>query len=98
MDHHPATDCLSDPFPITRGRLLAASSAVVANPIVVGDTVYIQDGMSNVYVADKATGEQVWKNEYNDEVPTGGPNGTSSSTKAWSSQRSARGRCSRSMR
>jgi outer membrane protein assembly factor BamB len=54
---------------------MAAFGALVANPIVVGDLVYIQDGLSNVYAANKATGEQVWSNEYNDEVPTGGPNG-----------------------
>ncbi len=54
---------------------VAAFGALVAKPIVAGDLVYIQDGKSNVYAANKATGEQVWFNEYNDEVPTGGPNG-----------------------
>ena len=54
---------------------VAAFGGLVANPIVVGDAVYIQDGQSNVYAADKATGDQLWMNEYNDEVPTGGPNG-----------------------
>jgi outer membrane protein assembly factor BamB len=53
----------------------AAFGSLVANPIVVGDTVYIQDGLSNVYAVNKETGEEIWFNEYNDEVPTGGPNG-----------------------
>jgi glucose dehydrogenase len=59
-------------FPVTG---VAAFGALVANPVVVGDMVYIQDGQSNIYAADKATGELAWMNEYNDEVPTGGPNG-----------------------
>lgn len=54
---------------------VAAFGALVANPIVAGDAVYIQDGMSNVYAANKESGEQLWFNQYNDEVPTGGPNG-----------------------
>lgn len=54
---------------------VALFGALVANPIVVGDVVYIQDGQSNIYAADKATGSLLWMNEYNDEVPTGGPNG-----------------------
>ena len=54
---------------------VAIFGALVANPIVAGDTVFIQDGKSNVYAVKKDSGEQLWYNEYNDEVPTGGPNG-----------------------
>jgi outer membrane protein assembly factor BamB len=53
----------------------AAFGALTANPIVVGDLVYLQDAAANVYAFNKETGEQVWYNEYNDVVPSGGPNG-----------------------
>ena len=48
---------------------------LTSNPIVVGDTLYIQDAMSNVKALNKETGEVLWSNEYNEEVPSGGPNG-----------------------
>ena len=47
--------------------------AVTANPIVVGDTVYIQDMQSNVIAADRATGAVKWRTDFN--VPAIGPNG-----------------------
>jgi glucose dehydrogenase len=53
----------------------AAFGALTANPIVAGDIVYIQDAASNVWALNKETGEQVWYHEYNDIVPSGGPNG-----------------------
>lgn len=49
--------------------------SLVAAPIVVDNVVYQQDAMSNVYALDKETGEVVWTNEYNEAVPSGGPNG-----------------------
>ena len=53
----------------------APFGALTGNPVVAGDTLYQQDAMSNVYALDKATGEQIWFNEYNNPVPSGGPNG-----------------------
>lgn len=53
----------------------AAFGALTANPIVVGDTVYIQDASANVYAFDKNTGQARWHVTYNDTVPSGGPNG-----------------------
>jgi outer membrane protein assembly factor BamB len=58
--------------PITTVGLFGA---LTSNPIIAGDLVYVQDAVSNVYAFNKETGEQVWFNEYNDTVPTGGPNG-----------------------
>ena len=48
---------------------------LTGNPAVVGDVVYVQDAMSNVYAFNKTTGEQIWYKEYNEAVPSGGPNG-----------------------
>ncbi|MGN6032475.1 MAG: outer membrane protein assembly factor BamB family protein [Thermomicrobiales bacterium] len=53
----------------------AAFGSLTANPIVAGDTVFIQDAKSNIYALNKETGETIWANTYNDDVPSGGPNG-----------------------
>lgn len=47
--------------------------SITATPIVVGDTVYIADMLSNVWALDKASGETKWKTEFNASVI--GPNG-----------------------
>lgn len=60
-------------FPV---NISAAYGALVATPTIVGDVVYQQDAMSNVYAVDKNTGESVWTIEHNEAVPSGGPNGT----------------------
>ena len=55
---------------------IAANSgygSMSANPIISGDTLYIQDMESNVWAFNKESGEQLWKNDYN-EASTG-PNG-----------------------
>ena len=49
--------------------------ALTANPSIVGDTVFIQDTNANIFALDKATGEELWVNTYDDVVPSGGPNG-----------------------
>ena len=49
--------------------------ALTANPSVAGDLVYIQDANANIYALDKATGAEIWVNTYDDNVPSGGPNG-----------------------
>ena len=54
----------------------AAYGALVATPSIVGDAVYQQDALSNVYARDKNTGEELWTIEHNEPVPSGGPNGT----------------------
>jgi alcohol dehydrogenase (cytochrome c) len=59
-------------FPIS---INAAFGSLTANPVVAGDLVFLQDAAANVYALNKETGEQVWFNEYNDVVPSGGPNG-----------------------
>lgn len=56
-------------------KATAAFGALTANPIVVGDTVYIQDASANVYALDKTSGQERWHVTYNDTVPSGGPNG-----------------------
>jgi outer membrane protein assembly factor BamB len=53
----------------------ATFGSLVANPIIVGDVLFQQDAQSNVYALNKTTGEVIWFNEYNDAVPSGGPNG-----------------------
>jgi outer membrane protein assembly factor BamB len=59
-----------------RFRLGAGGSsfgAVTANPIVSGDTVYIQDTRSSVYALDLETGALRWKHAM--AAPNDGPNG-----------------------
>lgn len=59
-------------FPVS---VSAAFGSLTANPIVAGDSVYLQDALSNVYAINKETGESVWTIEHNEDVPSGGPNG-----------------------
>ena len=47
--------------------------SVTAIPIVVGETVYLQDTESNVFALDRATGAIRWRHDYG--ALTGGPNG-----------------------
>ncbi|MCA9858662.1 MAG: PQQ-binding-like beta-propeller repeat protein [Thermomicrobiales bacterium] len=47
--------------------------AVTANPIVVGDTVFIQDMQSNIYAIDRQSGELKWLTEFG--VGSIGPTG-----------------------
>lgn len=54
----------------------APFGAFVANPTIVDGTVFIQDAKCNVYAIDLASGEQLWANTYDTDVPSGGPNGT----------------------
>jgi outer membrane protein assembly factor BamB len=49
--------------------------AFVGPAAIVGNTVYQQDGMSNVHALDKTTGEVLWTKTYNAMPPSGGPNG-----------------------
>lgn len=60
-------------FPV---NISAAFGALVAAPTIVGDAVYQQDALSNVYAIDRNTGESLWSIEHNEPVPSGGPNGT----------------------
>ena len=47
---------------------------LTANPLIVGDTIYMQDMASNVYCVDRATGEPRWVHD--NGAITVGPNGT----------------------
>jgi glucose dehydrogenase len=49
--------------------------AFSSTPIVLGDTVYLQDLNSNVYALDRSTGRVRWKHLFNE--PNVGPNGVS---------------------
>ena len=51
----------------------SAWGSITANPIVVGDTVYIQDMESNIFALDRATGSLKWKATF--DVGSNGPNG-----------------------
>lgn len=53
----------------------APFGSLTSNPIVAGELVFIQDAKSNVYAFNKTTGEKVWANTYDNDVPSGGPNG-----------------------
>jgi glucose dehydrogenase len=50
-----------------------AYGGMTAPPVVVGETIYIQDQNSNVFALDRASGEVKWERRY--ESPTIGPNG-----------------------
>jgi glucose dehydrogenase len=47
--------------------------SVTATPLIIGDTVYLQDMASNVFALDKQTGKPRWTKKF--ELPTIGPNG-----------------------
>lgn len=53
----------------------APYGALVANPVIADGVLFQQDAQSNVYAFNAATGELIWFNEYNNDVPSGGPNG-----------------------
>jgi outer membrane protein assembly factor BamB len=52
-----------------------AFGAFTSNPIVLNDTVYIEDPDSNVYALDESTGKLKWAHRYRSVTPSGGPNG-----------------------
>src|SRR3954453_2349465 len=47
--------------------------ATTANPVVAGDTIYVQDTSSNVYALDRTTGRLRWQHRY--VANNDGPNG-----------------------
>lgn len=49
--------------------------AITANPIIRGETVYLQDSASSVYALDARTGALRWKHPF--AAPNDGPNGLS---------------------
>jgi outer membrane protein assembly factor BamB len=53
----------------------SAFGAFASTPIVLGDSVYLQDLDSNVYALDRATGRLRWKHAF--DQPNVGPNGVS---------------------
>ena len=59
-------------FPIVANGTFGA---LVANPIIVDGVVFIQTGVSDVYALNLETGDVKWQKTYNQQVPTGGPNG-----------------------
>ena len=50
-----------------------AFGAITANPVIAGDTVYVQDSSSSVYALDARTGALRWKRTF--AAPNDGPNG-----------------------
>lgn len=52
---------------------ISGFGAITSNPIVIGDTVYVQDMQSNIHALAKETGDLKWKSDFN--VATVGPNG-----------------------
>ncbi len=57
-------------FPLTA---VSGYGAVTANPLVVGNTIYLQDMESNVFALDRETGAVQWQHDYG--APTAGGNG-----------------------
>lgn len=46
---------------------------MTATPLIAGETVYLQDMLSNVFALDRETGAVRWERRF--DVPTAGPNG-----------------------
>lgn len=44
---------------------IATANGITASPVVINGVVYYQDMMSNVFALDLATGEELWRTEYN---------------------------------
>lgn len=59
-------------LPIPAG---GAYGALTANPIISGDMLYLQDAKSNVYAVNRESGEEQWTKQYDQDIPSGGPNG-----------------------
>jgi glucose dehydrogenase len=57
-------------FPIAA---VGGYGAVTATPLVLGETIYLQDMESNVFALDRASGEIRWQRDYG--MPTAGANG-----------------------
>jgi len=57
-------------FPI---EATADFGGMTTGPLILGETVYVQDMDSNVFALDRETGQVKWEARY--EVPTIGPNG-----------------------
>lgn len=57
-------------FPLSA---VSGYGAVTANPLVVGNTIYLQDMESNVFALDRETGAVQWQHDYG--APTAGGNG-----------------------
>lgn len=70
-------DARTIPHLIVRWRFRLQSNAnfgaITANPIIRGDTVYIQDSRSSVYALDLRNGALLW--EHTIAAPNDGPNG-----------------------
>src|SRR5205814_1769261 len=56
-----------------RLRAKASFGAITSNPVIRGNTVYLQDSTSSVYALDARTGALRWKHTY--VAPNDGPNG-----------------------
>jgi outer membrane protein assembly factor BamB len=52
---------------------VTAFGAITSNPIIRGDTVYLQDSSSSVYALDVRSGALLWKHTI--DAPNDGPNG-----------------------
>jgi outer membrane protein assembly factor BamB len=52
---------------------ISGFGSITSNPIVIGDTLYLQDMLSNVYAFAKETGELKWQTDFN--LDSVGPNG-----------------------
>ncbi len=57
-------------FPLTA---MGGYGAMTANPLVVGDTVYVQDMECSIFALDRESGTVRWQRDYG--VPTAGANG-----------------------
>jgi glucose dehydrogenase len=51
----------------------AGWGGMTATPLILGETVYVQDMQSNVFALDRATGVVKWEHRY--DIPSAGPNG-----------------------
>lgn len=49
--------------------------ALTANPVIVDGVIFLQSGVSDVYAIELETGAVKWQKTYNQQVPSGGPNG-----------------------
>ncbi|HUZ99141.1 MAG TPA: PQQ-binding-like beta-propeller repeat protein [Gaiellaceae bacterium] len=54
-------------------RSATAFGAITANPVIVGDSVFVQDSSSSIYALDARTGALRWKRTM--AAPNDGPNG-----------------------
>jgi alcohol dehydrogenase (cytochrome c) len=59
--------------PVTVSGSMCGRSGMSANAVIIEQSIYYQDLLSNIFALDRMTGKELWRRNYN--ASNGGPNG-----------------------